>query len=97
MLKKILQINYIYYILVSIVLVFSLLYTNLYKAKSKYNSEENNFFGTIEKFNIDGNKLSITINSDEKLIGTYYIKTFTQHQNIIMKSSQKDNLLLAQK
>ena len=72
--KNILLKDYIYYLLVSFILIFSLLYTNLYKLKSIYTGDETNFIGTVISTNIDGNKLSITINSKEKLTGSYYIK-----------------------
>jgi len=71
--RKILLKDYIYYLLVSFTLIFTLLYTNLYNIPSKYNGNEPKFVGTIINTNIDGNKLSITIKAKEKLIGNYYI------------------------
>ena len=78
--RRILLKDYIYYLLVFLTLIFSLLYTNLHSVKSQYKCNETTFIGTIINTNIDGNKLSITIKAKEKLIGNYYINNLKEKE-----------------
>lgn len=72
-LRKILLCNYLYYsvfILSIIILLFRLTIPN----KSNYSDNLKSFTGIIEDVFIRDNKVSITINNKESIIGTYYLK-----------------------
>ncbi len=68
--KNILQ--YSIYIILFISLIYSYIYNINFK--SKFN-DENVINGTVTYYIIDGNKLSIKLNSKEKIICTYYFTT----------------------
>lgn len=73
-LRKILLCNYPFYILLFCSLVFVLIkinvgYESIYKGDDKYVT------GYLENYYIDGNRLTITLDSREKIIGNYYFDT----------------------
>ncbi len=74
-LKNLSQSNNFYRVIALLILMFSLAVTLLPNYESTYDIEDNSFLLFIEDFSIDGNKLSMTLDDNEKLIGTYYIKS----------------------
>lgn len=72
-LRTILLQNKLYIILVILVIIYSFIFTTLIKHKSIYTGKEKTFECIVKEYKIDGNKLSLTLKSKEKLIGTYYI------------------------
>lgn len=80
-LKTILQYNYIYIILLIVVLVISTIRLNL-PVSSKYSLEDNEFKGTLLEYKIDGDKFSFIIKGKEKLKGTYYISSEEEKDNL---------------
>ena len=48
---------------------------------SKYNDKSTSFTGYLEEYNIDGNKLTLTVKNNERIIGNYYIKTEKEKRN----------------
>ena len=79
---KLLKKDYIYYLILIITIIFSVFRIYIFKPSSVYSGSENNFTGIINKIEIDGNKLNITIKTKETLIGTYYIKTYEEVKKI---------------
>jgi len=78
----ILKKDYIYYLILIMTIIFSIIRMYIFSPHSVYDGTETNFEGNIIKIDIDGNKLSITITSKEKLVGTYYIKTIDEKKYI---------------
>lgn len=74
-LKNILKSNHIYRVIALLILFYSLAVTLIPNYKSKYDISETNFLLRIEDYQIDGNKLTLTLCGEEKIVGTYYIKT----------------------
>ena len=74
-LRTVLQSRYLFKIITIIFLIYALLITNIYNFNSKYNINTTKIIGTILKYNMDGNKLTIHLKAKEKLIITYYIDT----------------------
>lgn len=70
-LRKILLLNYVYYIFLIISLLIVLLTVNMPKI-SKYHPKETEVVGVLTSYHIDSSKLSLTLKGKEKLIGTYY-------------------------
>ena len=70
-LKIILQSKYLFKILVLLILLGDILFTNLYNFKSKYNQNEKEFIGIVTKYELKENKLVLEIKSKEKLIINY--------------------------
>lgn len=79
-LKTILQSRYLFKILVIIFIIYALLITNLYHFKSAYKEGNINEKLIVDKYTIDGDKLTLYLNGKEKLIGTYYIKTESEKE-----------------
>lgn len=76
-LRKALLCNYLYYIIIFLALLYFLITTIFIKHSSVYN-DETSFVGTIIDYKIDGDKLSLTINGKEKIIGTYYFQSLDE-------------------
>ena len=70
-LKIILQSKYLFLILSLIFLVGALLFTNIYKLESKYILNDKEFIGTVTKYELKENKITIEIKAKEKLIVEY--------------------------
>lgn len=71
-LKIALQSNKLFYILLSV----SIIYTFLFIKYSNINiPNRSNYYGYITDYNIDGDKLSLIIKSNEKILVNYYFKT----------------------
>ena len=81
-LKIILQSNYflIFLILITFIYVFLIIKNEFYKTNYKVN--DNIIIGYIDKLNIDGNKLTLTIKAKEKVIVNYYIKNKEEMKKI---------------
>jgi len=78
MLKK----DYVYYLILIITVIFSIFRIYAFKQYSVYSGTETTFEGIINEIEVDGNKLSITFSTEEKLVGTYYIKTLEEKNYI---------------
>ncbi len=74
--------NYPYFIVLFLTLLVTIFRINVVN-KSIYNKTSTNFSGYIEKYNVDGNVLTLTIKNKEKLIGTYYFKTKKEKDNFL--------------
>ncbi|MBR1416655.1 MAG: DNA internalization-related competence protein ComEC/Rec2 [Bacilli bacterium] len=83
-LRIILQSKYLYIILLLCSFCYVFITTCLIKYKSNY-IDETLFNGIVENYKIDGNKISITFNDKEKLIGNYYVKTEEEKNYYINK------------
>ena len=70
-LKTILQYKGIYLCLLIICLIYALIVTNIYIPHGVINS----FEGIVTDKKIDGNKITLTLKGDEKIIATYYVDT----------------------
>lgn len=82
---NILKKNLFYYIIGIICILYSLILTNLYEFKSKYNGHETNFNAIVEKIDINGDKLTLQLNSRERIVGNYYFKSENEKNYIISK------------
>ena len=74
-LKTILQSRYLFKILCVICIIYSLLIAFYLPSNSKYNQNDTEVIGKIIQYEIDGNKLKLTLKGKEKLILYYYFKT----------------------
>ena len=72
-LRKILLCNYLYYIFLILIILFSIFRIN-YKYKSIYSNQTKEVKGIIKDLSIKNDKTNITITSDENVIGTFYYK-----------------------
>ena len=79
-LRKILLCDYIYYLILLVAIIFSLINLTLPK-KSKYTGKEKEVIGTVTKINTKDDKITIILKAKEKLIVTYYLKN-TEELNI---------------
>ena len=73
-LRTILLYDYGYYLLLILVLVTVLVRVNITK-KEVYQNKRQEIEGIITKYNIDGDKLSLEVKAQEKLVGNYYFKS----------------------
>ena len=80
-LKNILQYNYIFYTLLIISIIYTFININFISTKSKYNGNEKEIYGYITDYKIDGDKLTITLKSKEKLLVNYYFKIEKEKNN----------------
>lgn len=74
-LKSVLQSKYLFKILVVFAIVYSLYITFLLPVRSKYNDYDTKIIGTVLQYEIDGNKLKLTLKGKEKIKAYYYFKT----------------------
>ena len=72
-LRKILLCNYLYYIFLILIILFSIFRIN-YTYKSIYSNQNKEVEGIIKELSIKNDKTNITITSDENVIGTFYYK-----------------------
>ena len=70
-LRHILQSRYLFKILVIIFLISTIIFTKLYKYKSKDNGDETIFIGTVYNYKLDDDKITLYIKAKEKLIVNY--------------------------
>lgn len=74
-LKTILQSKYLFKILCIICIIYSLLLAFYLPINSKYSKDDNVITGKVIQYQIDGNKLKITLKGKEKILIYYYFKT----------------------
>lgn len=78
-LRKILLCNYIYLILLFLVVIYLIIYITTYDVKYIHNIEDTTFKLKIIDYKIDGNQL--TLNFDSEVIGKYYFETLKAKEN----------------
>ena len=78
-LRKILLCNYIYLILLFLVVIYLIIYITTYDVKYIHNIEDTTFKLKIVDYKIDGNQL--TLNFDSEVIGKYYFETLKAKEN----------------
>ncbi len=78
-LRKILLCNYIYLILLFLVVIYLIIYITTYDVKYIHNIEDTTFKLKIVDYKIDGNQL--TLNFDSDVIGKYYFETLKAKEN----------------
>ena len=81
-LKTILHCNWIYVLILVLVIIYSASYIIIPKV-SKYNIEDNYFEGVITDIYIDGNYLSLILKGKEKLHTSYYFKSYEEKEDFI--------------
>lgn len=91
-LKNLLKSNNAPRVIAIIILLYSLAVTLIPNYKSEYDIKETNFKLNIIDYEIDGNKLSLTLKGKEKIKGTYYIKTI-EEKEYLEKNLELDALL----
>ena len=74
-LKQALRSKYLFKILCIITLIYSVLFTFYLPINSKYSGSDTEITGKVIGYQIDGNKLKITLKGKEKIIIYYYFKT----------------------
>ena len=72
------------FVLVSLIFIilYVLIFTKLITYESKIPKNTSEFTGKIISYNIDGNKLSMIIDGNEKVVSTYYIDTLEEKNNL---------------
>ena len=80
-LKIILQSNYLYLLLVILVIF----YIFLFKPISKFKGDEKNIKGYVYYIKIDGDKLTLKIKSKENILVNYYFKSLKEKNNFNIK------------
>ena len=83
-LRTILLYNWLYILLLIIVLIISIIRINLVK-ESFYTEGDYKINGIIKDYYIDGDKLELTIKSNEKLLLNYYFNTEKDKDNFNLK------------
>ena len=80
-LRTILLYDYLYLIITIIVLLYSLLFTNLCYYQSNYTIDDTVIIGYIDKVDIDGSQLKMEVYGKEKIIVNYQFKTESEKLN----------------
>lgn len=89
-LRKILLCDYIYYLLLLLVIIFTIFKVNInYKSNLDINTKD--IKGTITNINFNGSKLNIIVKSKEKIKANYYFKTIREKEFV------KNNIHLGDK
>lgn len=70
-LRYILQSKYLIKIITIIIFIITLLYTNYYPFKSKYNKDTKEVIGIVTKYEVQDNKITIEIKAKEKILVVY--------------------------
>lgn len=70
-LRHILQSKHLIKIITIIIFIIALLYTNYYPFKSRYTKDDKEFIGTVTKYEVKEDKITIEIKAKEKLLITY--------------------------
>ncbi len=92
-LRKILLCNYIYYIFLGLILIISIFRIN-YKYTSIYSNKLKEVTGIIKELSIDNDKVKITLNSKENIIGLFYYKNNSDKKYIEKSLTLGDKVLL---
>lgn len=90
--RKLLLKNNFYVVLLIISLIYACLYLSVPK-KSIYDGSETDFEGIITNYKIEGDKLSVTVNSNELLKCNYYYKSESEKNRVssLIKIGSKIN------
>ena len=80
-LKTVLRSKFLFKLLCLLAVTYSLITAFYLPIKSKYLGNEKEFIGQVLNYEIDGNKLKLTIKGKEKLIVYYYFKTKKEKDN----------------
>lgn len=83
-LRIVLLSNYLYIIICLISLIYMFLYLQIPK-ESKYSENTKQVTGIVEDYKVDGDKLTITLKNDERIVGSYYFKTEFEKNNFLKK------------
>lgn len=83
-LNPILQSKWLYYLLIIVSLIYSLIYFKIPRF-SKIDENDNSFVGIITNIKINGDLLTVELDNKEKIIGNYYFK-LEQEKNDFIKN-----------
>ena len=84
-LKNILQYNLLFVVLITLSIIYVIIFTKLIKYESVYDITENKIEGIIKTFSINGDKLKLEIKAKETIIANYYIKSENEKNDILDK------------
>ena len=84
-LKNILQYNLLFVVLITLSIIYVIIFTKLIKYESVYDITENKIEGIIKTFSINGDKLKLEIKAKETIIANYYIKSEDEKNDILDK------------
>ncbi len=76
------------------ILLYILIFTKIITYETKLDLNDNTYSGKIESFIIDGNKLSMLVNGEEKVQVTYYIKTKEEKEKLQQSLLIGDQVIL---
>lgn len=82
-LKNILQYNLLFVVLITLSIIYVIIFTKLIKYESVYDITENKIEGIIKTFSINGDKLKLEIKAKETIIANYYIKSEDEKNDIL--------------
>ena len=82
-LKNILQYNLLFVVLITLSIIYVIIFTKLIKYESVYDITENKIEGIIKTFSINGDKLKLEIKAKEIIIANYYIKSEDEKNDIL--------------
>lgn len=91
-LRKILLCNYIYLILLFLVVIYLIIYVSMYKVNYIHMRDDTTFKLKIIDYKIDGNQLSLDFDSD--VIGKYYFESLKEKESFNKIFSLGDTLSL---
>ena len=91
-LRKILLCNYIYLILLFLVVIYLIIYVSMYKVNYIHLRDDTTFKLKIIDYKIDGNQLSLDFDSD--VIGKYYFESLKEKESFNKTFSLGDTLSL---
>lgn len=91
-LRKILLCNYIYLILLFLVVIYLIIYVSMYKVNYIHMVDDTTFKLKIIDYKIDGNQLSLDFDSD--VIGKYYFESLKEKESFNKTFSLGDTLSL---
>ena len=92
-LRKILLCNYLFYLLLVIIIFYTLIRINI-NYKSIYSERTGQMSGYIDVIEIDGNKLKIVLKNKENIIGNYYFKKEKDKRYFLKNINLGDKLLI---
>ena len=92
-LRKVLLLRSIYITLFIINLIYLVIYINI-DFTSKFEGSESNVTGKVESIKYQGNKMTLTLKTKEKLIATYYFDTKEELNKTKQELSLGDTLTL---
>ena len=79
-LRKILLYDFIYYLIVFLTLIYVFIFIKYVPTNSAYTGDERNIIGVVTSYNIDGDRLSMNLRAEEKLVATYTFKTLEEKE-----------------